>query len=59
MLSKHIEMGSCFEDLFETDIIVQSEFEFDEWFKNYYSFLNFKTACMCYWARGFRLSCNY
>ena len=52
-------MGSCFEDLFETDIIVQAEFEFDEWFKNYYSFLNFKTACMCYWARGFRLSCNY
>jgi hypothetical protein len=28
-------LGSCFEDLFEKDITVQSEFKLDEWFKNY------------------------
>ena len=28
-------MGSCFEGLFKRDIIVQSKFEFDGWFKNY------------------------
>ena len=35
VLSKYIQVGSCFEGLLERDIIVQSEFEFDGWFKNY------------------------
>ena len=38
-------MGSCFEDLLERDTIVQSEFVFDGWFKNY-NFFSFKIACM-------------
>jgi hypothetical protein len=38
-------VGFYFEGLFERDIIVQSEFEFDGWFKNY-NFLSFEVACM-------------
>jgi len=38
---------SCFEDLLERDTIVQSEFVFDGWFKNY-NFFSFKIACMCH-----------
>jgi hypothetical protein len=51
ILSKHIQVGSCFEDLLERDTIVQSEFEFDEWFKNY-NFLSFEIACMCHCVQG-------
>ena len=40
-------MGSCFEGLLERDTIVQSEFEFDGWFKNYNFFLVLKLfACV-------------
>ena len=35
ILSKHIQVGSCFEDLIERNTVAQSEFEFDVWFKNY------------------------
>jgi len=28
-------VGSCFENLLERDISVQSDFDFDGWFKNY------------------------
>ena len=28
-------MWSCFEGLLERDTVVQTEFEFDIWFKNY------------------------
>ena len=34
MLSKRIQVGSLFEGLSEVDAVVQSEFEFDGWFKN-------------------------
>jgi len=47
VLSKYIQVGSCFEDLLESDTIVQSEFVFDGWFKNY-NFFSFKIACMCH-----------
>ena len=40
-------MGSCFEGLLERDTIVQLEFIFDGWFKNY-NFFRFKHACMCH-----------
>jgi len=40
-------VGSCFEGFLERDTIVQSEFEFDGWFKNY-NFFSFEIACMCY-----------
>ena len=32
---KHSGVRSCFEGLIERDTIVQSEFVFDGWFKNY------------------------
>ena len=48
VLSKYIQVGSCFEGLSKRDTIVQSEFEFDIWFKNY-NFFRFKIACVCYY----------
>ena len=44
---KYSGVRSCFKDLLERDTIVQSEFVFDGWFKNY-NFFSFKIACMCY-----------
>ena len=47
VLSKYIQVGSCFEGLLEIDTIVQSEFEFDGCFKNC-NFFSFEIACMCH-----------
>ena len=44
-------MWSCFEGLLERDTVVQSEFEFDIWFKNH-KFLSFEVVCTCHCYRG-------
>ena len=40
-------MRSYFEAFIETNTLVQSDFDFDGWFKNY-NFFRFKIACVCY-----------
>jgi hypothetical protein len=35
ILLEYMQVTSCFEGLFKRNILVQSEFKFDGWFKNY------------------------
>jgi hypothetical protein len=34
-----MQVSSCFENLFERNIVVELEFKFDGWFKNYNFFI--------------------